>query len=176
MLSNEQLDVLPQFQQITFAPLSIKATYAALVQYLFLLIVIFSVALGIHSKIPYLQLVMQPWLIFVVLVLIISVLLFIVLNYKYKGIAQREHDIAFKKGVFWQKITILPFNRIQHLESHRGPLDRKFNLKTLRIYTAGGAQADMIISGLDAEQADHIKQLLLDKINQSDTLETTKHE
>jgi len=167
MLSNEQLDDLPQFQKITFTSLSIKATYAALVQSLLVYLLIVTVALGIHYKKPFLQFVIEPWSIFTILLIITLLTLYIVLKYRNKGVALREQDIAFKKGIFWKKITILPFNRIQHLESHRGPIDRKFDLATLRLYTAGGAQADMIISGLDVMNADQIKQLLLDKINQS---------
>ncbi len=82
-------------------------------------------------------------------------------SHKYKGLVLREHDIVFKTGMFWRKETAVPFNRIQHLETHRGLLERKLALATLKLYTAGGAGADLKISGLEVERAERIKQHVL---------------
>ncbi|MDN4504369.1 PH domain-containing protein [Alteromonadaceae bacterium BrNp21-10] len=84
-------------------------------------------------------------------------------SHKYKGLVLREHDILFKSGMFWRKTTAVPFNRVQHLETHRGLFERKLDLASLRIFTAGGAGADLKISGLQVERAERIKQHLLIK-------------
>ena len=69
------------------------------------------------------------------------------------GYALREHDIALKRGVFFRKTVILPFNRLQHAEISSGPLQRRFGLATLKLYTAGASGIDLQIDGLPADRA-----------------------
>jgi hypothetical protein len=79
------------------------------------------------------------------------------------GIALREHDLLLKRGVFWHKTIAVPFNRIQHIETHRNPAERKLVLSTLKLFTAGGAGADLSISGLKLERASQLRQFILSK-------------
>ena len=72
---------------------------------------------------------------------------------KTAGFALREHDIAFRRGVLFRKVIILPFNRLQHAEVSSGPLQRRFELASLKLYTAGASGIDLQIDGLTAEQA-----------------------
>jgi len=81
-------------------------------------------------------------------------------RYHQKGLALREHDISYKEGVFFQKTVTIPFNRIQHSEISRGPIERKFKLSTLKIFTAGGSQSDLSISGLDPDRAQELKDFI----------------
>lgn len=84
-------------------------------------------------------------------------------GHKVRGVALRDKDIIFKKGLFWQQNTLLPFNRVQHIEIHRNPFERKLGLSSLRIFTAGGSGVDLEISGLENERAEKIKQYILEK-------------
>lgn len=84
-------------------------------------------------------------------------------EHKRRGVALRDKDIAFKKGLFWRQHTLLPFNRVQHIEIHRGPIERKLGLSSLRLFTAGGTGVDLQISGLEKERAERIKEFILDK-------------
>ena len=84
-------------------------------------------------------------------------------EHKRRGVALREKDIAFKRGLFWRQHTMLPFNRVQHIEIHQGPIERKLGLSSLRLYTAGGSGVDLQISGLEQGRADRMKQLILEK-------------
>ena len=90
---------------------------------------------------------------------LISVLMLI--RYKHKGYAMRTHDIVFQSGLFWRKTTVLPFNRIQHAEVTHGPLQRRFGLATLKFFTAGGANVDLNIEGLDATEAEALREEIL---------------
>ena len=94
--------------------------------------------------------------------LCISLLIFLFEKKRYhqKGLALREHDISYKEGVFFQKTVTIPFNRIQHSEISRGPIERKFKLSTLKIFTAGGSQSDLSISGLDPDRAQELKDFI----------------
>jgi membrane protein YdbS with pleckstrin-like domain len=81
-----------------------------------------------------------------------------------QGYAVRDKDIVFKSGVIWQKVTAIPFNRIQHVEKSSTPLDRYFRISNLKIYTAGGSAGDLRISGLSADIAERLRILILGKV------------
>lgn len=95
--------------------------------------------------------------------LLIISLLFIRSVFKKKSYAIRQKDIIYKKGLFWQSSTVIPFNRVQHCEVSQGPIDRYFNLAELKIFTAGGASSDLTIDGLLPETANRIKDFIVTK-------------
>ncbi|MGI9205803.1 MAG: PH domain-containing protein [Woeseiaceae bacterium] len=84
-----------------------------------------------------------------------------------KGYAVREKDIIYKSGVFWRTVTAIPFNRIQHVEKSSTPLDRKFQLASLQLFTAGGSGGDLKIHGLSAKTAEKLRKFILGKIGSS---------
>lgn len=80
-----------------------------------------------------------------------------------KGYAVRERDLIYKTGVIWQSITAVPFNRVQHVETGSTPLDRRFGLAILQLYTAGSAGGDLKIQGLPADVAERLRVFVLGK-------------
>ena len=84
-----------------------------------------------------------------------------------RGYAVRDKDIVFKSGVFWRSITAVPFNRVQHVETSNTPLDRKFGLANLQIFTAGGSGGDLSVSGLGADTAEQLRIYILEKVGAS---------
>lgn len=92
---------------------------------------------------------------------IIYTLLMSYYNYKLRGYALRENDIIYKKGVLFQSITTIPFNRVQHCEISQGPIDRLFELNSLLIYTAGGQGSDIKIVGLESTEASQLKEYIV---------------
>lgn len=89
-----------------------------------------------------------------------------VLALKHKGYALRRHDILYKSGVIWRRTTALPFNRIQHVETTSGVLDRLFGLASIVIYTAGGTGGDLKIHGLESGHAERLREHILDRAGQ----------
>ncbi len=83
---------------------------------------------------------------------------------KNRGFAVREKDILYQHGVLSTTTTIVPYNRIQHVALHEGAIARIFKLAQIQIFTAGGASSDLKISGLDKEEAEKIKSLLMQQI------------
>ncbi|NEV94188.1 PH domain-containing protein [Psychroflexus sp. YR1-1] len=75
----------------------------------------------------------------------------------------RQHDMIYQSGFFHFTETVVPYNRIQHVEIKQGPLSRLFSLYTLRLYTAGASSGDLIIDGLDQSTAQKLKAKVLDK-------------
>ena len=82
-----------------------------------------------------------------------------------KGIAMRDFDIAYRSGLFWRKTVIVAFNRVQHVEVSSGPLQRKFGLASVKLFTAGGSSVDLKIDGLMAERAEDIRAFIAEKID-----------
>ncbi|WP_010284658.1 PH domain-containing protein [Bacillus timonensis] len=65
-----------------------------------------------------------------------------------------EHEIDLQRGVFIVKRTIIPMNRVQHVDTQQGPLLRKHHLATVTISTAATVHE---IPALDLEEADHLR-------------------
>lgn len=160
MFKNQQLDVLPQHQQIIFKPLAARALLHAQLNWLLFYIPLMTVLAAICFFNEGVAKVAQtPLLIALPIILVLS-LLYNIVSIRLKGIAMREHDIAYRKGVIWQQVTILPFSRVQHTEIHRGPLERKMGLASLRLYSAGGMSADLNIAGLSHNDCKDIRQFI----------------
>lgn len=70
--------------------------------------------------------------------------------------AIREQDLYTSKGALWHIETLVPFDRIQFVESRQGPLDRMFTLTQVIVYTAAGKAAS--IPGLDHATAESIRE------------------
>lgn len=81
--------------------------------------------------------------------------------------AIRTRDILYKSGVFWQTATAVPFNRIQHVEKSSTPLDRRFDIATLQLFTAGGSGGDLKIHGLSAQTAEDLRVFIIEKVGSS---------
>lgn len=84
-------------------------------------------------------------------------------RFRRKGYALREHDIVFRTGLFWRKVTVLPFDRVQHAEVTHGPLQRRFGVATLKFFTAGGSSVDLKIEGLLADDAERLRETVLER-------------
>lgn len=73
-----------------------------------------------------------------------------------------EDSIEFTHGIFFIKHTIIPIIRIQHIKTSQGPINRRFQLSTLEIYTAGGTHE---IPNLNKEKADKISDYIKEKVH-----------
>jgi len=85
-------------------------------------------------------------------------------SFQLRAYAIREHDIFYRHGWIVQRIHACPVNRIQHCSADAGPLERKFKLSSLTLFTAGTSGADLRISGLRAEIAENIRDFIMNKI------------
>lgn len=79
------------------------------------------------------------------------------LRYRAWGWAVREADVFLRRGVLIRTTSIVPYARIQHVDTRRGPVDRWLRLATLVIYTAGVRGAVLEVPGLDAEEAEALR-------------------
>lgn len=81
-----------------------------------------------------------------------------------RAYAIREKDVIYRSGWIIQSTHTCPFNRIQHSAVTIGPLERKFGLASLVLYTAGSDEADLRIRGLQEATAWTLKEWITQKI------------
>jgi membrane protein YdbS with pleckstrin-like domain len=72
-----------------------------------------------------------------------------------------EVGIQIRRGVFWRKVINVPRSRVQHTDVSQGPLERRYGLGTLVLYTAGTDHAKVDLAGLDHATALAIRDHLL---------------
>lgn len=72
-----------------------------------------------------------------------------------------SNEFVMRSGLFWISTTALPYTRLQHVNLSQGPLERKFNLITLKCFSAGSGEAEIDLPGLNATYAEHLRQHLL---------------
>jgi membrane protein YdbS with pleckstrin-like domain len=56
-------------------------------------------------------------------------------------------------GVLWRTVTHVPRSRVQHTDVSQGPVERRYGLGTLVVYTAGTDHARVSLPGLAWETA-----------------------
>ncbi len=67
---------------------------------------------------------------------------------------------ALRRGHLWRSETRVPQSRVQHLDLRRGPLQRRRDLSTLVIHTAGTRHSAVTVNGLDAADAERLRDIL----------------
>ena len=166
--SNKSLVVeqCPSLQQLNYqgvAPIYLKMTRLF---NLFCTAVTLSL-LMISQRQPFFPLTSQNFNIISNIILIIGLLG--LLNYWYgivankkKFFAIREQDITYCSGLIFQKTVTQPISRVQHVELKRGPIERKAGLACLQLFSAGGASHTFEIPGLLLENAESIRQFIVD--------------
>lgn len=70
----------------------------------------------------------------------------------------RARDLFLARGGIFITRTLIPFDRIQFVETREGPLDHVFGLQQLVVYTAAGRAG--LIPGLAAAEAQAIREEL----------------
>jgi membrane protein YdbS with pleckstrin-like domain len=79
-----------------------------------------------------------------------------------------EHGFAVRRGVAWQRETLVPLTRVQHLDLKHGPLQRMRRLATLVVHTAGTRHNAVAIDHLDADDAQRLRERLGRQLDHED--------
>jgi membrane protein YdbS with pleckstrin-like domain len=62
----------------------------------------------------------------------------------------REHEIDLRRGVLRERKTLIPMERVQHVETTRGVIEQILDLATVRIHTAAGSHTIPLLRVADA--------------------------
>ena len=90
----------------------------------------------------------------VILLLLVSLAL--IIAYRFPAARHRRlryrvdpEGLRIQQGVFWRKTVWIPITRVQHTDVSQGPLQRKYDLATLTVHTAGTEGASIPLPGLE---------------------------
>lgn len=89
--------------------------------------------------------------------------------------AVRDKDILYKAGVLWRTETVVPFNRVQHAETGSGPIDRRFGLARLTVFTAGSEGGDLRIDGLGVDLAEQLRRYIVSRLTDANHAAQGEH-
>jgi hypothetical protein len=62
--------------------------------------------------------------------------------------------------------TVVPFGRVQHIDTTQGPIERRLGLATLILHTAGTRSAAVSLPGLREADAEQMRDRIRAKIRQ----------
>jgi membrane protein YdbS with pleckstrin-like domain len=162
---NERIDTenLPKFEEVELTPL--HSSYQKVIWFnIGLIFGVIAIAAG--SGFYFIDELQQYWLpvaiAYTVIVLLTITLSFI--SFRNRGFAFRTHDAIYRSGAIATTTTIIPYNRVQHVAVYEGFISRALGLAEIEIFTAGGNKSDIQIPGIEKEQAEKIKVLLMGKI------------
>ena len=82
--------------------------------------------------------------------------------YRSWGYRLDDDALELERGVITNVETAVPYVRVQHVDTQRGPLDRLLGLGRVVVYTAGSRGADVTIPGLTPDQARDLRNQLRD--------------
>jgi membrane protein YdbS with pleckstrin-like domain len=85
------------------------------------------------------------------------------IEYRHTFYRVDDEGIEIRRGVYWRVVINVPRSRVQHTDVSQGPLERRFGLGTLVVYTAGTDHAKVDLGGLEHSTALRIREHLLPK-------------
>ena len=94
------------------------------------------------------------------LVLALGVALALVLprlRYRFWRFDLRPEELYLERGVWNRVRTIVPLRRIQHLDVSQDVLERNYGLGKLIVHTAGTRSSDVVLPGLQYEEAERLR-------------------
>jgi len=72
---------------------------------------------------------------------------------------ERHEDLIVARGVMVQRLSVVPYGRMQFVEVTAGPVERLFHLSTVKLHTAAAA-SDARIPGLEQTEAARLRDRL----------------
>lgn len=85
---------------------------------------------------------------------------FAVLRYRVWGYEVRDDSLYLVRGVLTRRVSSVPFVRVQHVDTRRGPVERAVGLASVVVYTAGSRGADITVPGLTPDRATELRERL----------------
>ncbi|HJK23877.1 MAG TPA: PH domain-containing protein [Methanocorpusculum sp.] len=100
----------------------------------------------------------------VLVICLLFVLLWTVLYYKSVVYHLNATEMTWKRGVWFRKTGIVPYNRITNVDIVQGPVMRLFDISNLKIQTAGysggNGSAEIALEGI--EEPEPLRALIMD--------------
>ncbi|MEO1167485.1 MAG: PH domain-containing protein [Pseudomonadota bacterium] len=78
-------------------------------------------------------------------------------RYRRWGYRQEGQGIRIASGLIVRRETVVPYDRVQHIDISRGPIERFFGVAMLTLHTAGSYNSTVDLPGLAHEDAERMR-------------------
>ncbi len=75
-------------------------------------------------------------------------------------------ELQVRYGVWTRVHTVVPLDRVQHIDIAQGPLERSFGVSRLIVHTAGTLHSQVLLPGLPRETAEAMRDDIRARIRQ----------
>jgi membrane protein YdbS with pleckstrin-like domain len=82
------------------------------------------------------------------------------------GYAMEDDRLRVLRGFLFRTDTIVPFNRVQHIDVSQGPIERINNVSRLIVQTAGTHNSVVVLPGLEPETANTMREEMREHIRE----------
>lgn len=69
----------------------------------------------------------------------------------------RPEELFLERGIWNRVRTVVPLRRIQHLDVSQDVIERNFALGKLIVHTAGSRSSDVVLPGLQMDEAERLR-------------------
>ncbi|MFB6114814.1 MAG: PH domain-containing protein [Candidatus Nanohalobium sp.] len=83
----------------------------------------------------------------------------------------RDDHLFLDHGVLKRTRSMVPYVRVQHIDTQRGPVQRVLGLSKVVVYTAGSKGADVTVPGLSRQDASEVQEKLRDLAIESEDMD-----
>jgi membrane protein YdbS with pleckstrin-like domain len=90
-------------------------------------------------------------------------------TYRHWSYRLGDEAIEVDHGVAFRTHSVIPYFRVQHVDTSQGPIDRRLGLTSLTIHTASAA-TDATLPGLADADAVSVRSLVLDRAGVGDAV------
>jgi uncharacterized protein len=88
-------------------------------------------------------------------------------RYRRWGYIADNDRLRIERGFLFYSDTVVPFGRIQHIDVDQGPIERRYELATLSVHTAGTHGSTISLPGLRHEDALMLRESIRDHIKRA---------
>ncbi|QKD80222.1 PH domain-containing protein [Actinomyces marmotae] len=78
------------------------------------------------------------------------------------GYALAGEHLLWRKGIMWRRMSVIPYGRMQYVDTSQGPIARRLGIAEVKLHTASAA-TDATINGLPVAEAEHLRQILAER-------------
>ena len=157
---------LPTISDVSFHPLEKDYLLVERVSLLIFQMILLIIAVSVFyfvEEIQRLNIIIPSIMLFLLFVVMTHISK--TLSFKYSGYALRERDLLFRSGWLRRRLRIVVKSRVQHVSIQSGPIERRFGLSSVSIFTAGSSEADFTIKGIKEQRAQEMKEWISKDIN-----------
>lgn len=108
----------------------------------------------------------------VALPLLVPILYFVLIStprrYRAWGYQMDADELQLQRGTWTQTHTIVPLDRVQHIDVSQGPLERMFAVCRLVVHTAGTLHSRVVLPGLSRSTAEQMRDEIRARIRQEE--------